>query len=364
MLFISTQYCYSDISKGLVSCIANKVKFDWSGLDGDLFRNLTCIPSVCALISGRLNAKNDQPYKAIVFRRPTTTKYNADGRHRLSYLAALVHPEYNRQITPSLRYMTLGSYKFTSGNKRLTIWYNIPKNIKKDSAVVFVMHGVKRNGKDYRNDWIKYSNDKKFILLVPEFSNKEFPESSNYNLANIANSNGKINPRKDWHFDIIEEVFKDIKLKLKLETKKYYLYGHSAGAQFVHRFVMFYPDSSLKLAISANAGWYTFPDSSINFPYGLHGLNFKKDDFKQIFSEKMIILLGKKDTDPNHKYLRKTKEATEQGKHRFERGNNYFKFARNISSKRKLEFNWKIKHIDGVGHSNSGMSKEAIKLIR
>ena len=86
----------------LVSCIANKVKFDWSGLDGELFRNLTCIPSVCALISGRLYAKRDQPYKAMVSRHPTTTKYDADDQHRLSYLAALVHPEYNRQITPFL----------------------------------------------------------------------------------------------------------------------------------------------------------------------------------------------------------------------------------------------------------------------
>jgi len=41
----------------LVSCIANRVKFDWSGLDGELFRNFTCIPSVFALISGRLNAQ-------------------------------------------------------------------------------------------------------------------------------------------------------------------------------------------------------------------------------------------------------------------------------------------------------------------
>ena len=91
----------------IVSCIANKVKFNWSGLDGELFRNLTCIPSVCVLISGRLYAKRDQPYKAMVFRRPTTTKYNADVQHLLSYLAVLVHPEYNRQITPYLRYMTL-----------------------------------------------------------------------------------------------------------------------------------------------------------------------------------------------------------------------------------------------------------------
>ena len=96
----------------LVSCIANKVKFDWSGLDGELFRNLTCIPSVYALISGRLYAKRNQPYKAMVFRRPTTTKYTADDQYRLSYFAAIVHPECHRQITPYLRYRTLNFNTF------------------------------------------------------------------------------------------------------------------------------------------------------------------------------------------------------------------------------------------------------------
>ena len=62
----------------LVSCIANKIKFDWSGLDEELFRNLTCIPSVCMLISERFYAKRDQPYKAMVFRHPSIAKYNAD----------------------------------------------------------------------------------------------------------------------------------------------------------------------------------------------------------------------------------------------------------------------------------------------
>jgi len=89
-----------------VSCITNKVKFDWSGLDGKLMRKRMCIPSVCTSISERLSAKRDQPYKAMVFRRPITTKYNADDQHHLSYLAAVVHPEYNRQITPYLRYRT------------------------------------------------------------------------------------------------------------------------------------------------------------------------------------------------------------------------------------------------------------------
>jgi len=95
------------ITKQLVSCIVNMVKFDWSSLDGELIRNLTCIPSVCAWISGQFYAKRDQPYKAMVFRASTTTKYNADDQHRLSYPAALVHPGYHRQITPYLRYRTL-----------------------------------------------------------------------------------------------------------------------------------------------------------------------------------------------------------------------------------------------------------------
>jgi len=100
--FIAPHY-----KRAQVSCIANKVKFDWSGLDGELFRNHKFIPNVWALISERLCAKRDQPYMAIAFRSTTTTKYNADDRHRLLHFAAPEHPKYNRQITPYLQYGTL-----------------------------------------------------------------------------------------------------------------------------------------------------------------------------------------------------------------------------------------------------------------
>ena len=47
------------------------------------------------------------------------------------------------------------------------------------------------------------------------------------------------------------------------------MFGHSAGAQFVHRFVMFAPGPNLRTAISANAGWYTTLEENVAFPYGL-----------------------------------------------------------------------------------------------
>ena len=258
----------------------------------------------------------------------------------------------------------MNSYQLNNTNKKITVWYNLPKGYRSTSKVLFVMHGVKRNGKEYLEDWLKYSNKKKVILIVPEFSNKEFPGSANYNLANIADPNNNINPTEKWHFSIIESVFQDFKKQAKLKTPEYYLYGHSAGAQFAHRFAMFYPESSLKLAISANAGWYTFPDQNISFPYGIKELNYNSKQTNSIFEKKLIILLGTSDTDPKHKYLRNTPETTEQGKHRFERGQNFYKSSKSIAKNISSKFNWSVVHAKRVGHSNSGMLEHAIKLIR
>lgn len=256
-----------------------------------------------------------------------------------------------------------GSYNFNSGSKNITIWHNIPQSLHSNTDIVFVMHGVKRNGKDYCASWTEFSNRKNFILIVPEFSAANFPGSSQYNLANIIDSSGNYSKKENWHFHIIEDIFIDLKKKLNLNTKDYYLYGHSAGAQFVHRFVLFYPESSLKLAISANAGWYTFPDNSIDFPYGLNGVNLSVEQLKQAFSKRMIVLLGEKDTDTNHKHLRKTPEAETQGKNRLERGNNFFRSAQKMASQNNLPLNWEAKYVDGIGHSNSGMAKKAISFI-
>lgn len=258
---------------------------------------------------------------------------------------------------------TVKHFNFTSQQKKLKVWYAAPEKLTNETRLLFVMHGVKRNGEDYCRAWLPYAKSKNLMIVVPEFSNEQFPGSSKYNLANMSKSSKEFNKPDSWHFGIIEELFSATKEKLNLTFPKYNIYGHSAGAQFVHRFVMFGSSPNLDLAISANAGWYTFPNTTIDFPYGIKGLDNAQQFTKRAFAKKMTILLGDEDTDPNHKYLRKAKEAMAQGKHRFSRGNTFFQYAQTLAKTRGFPFAWKVQIAKGVDHSNTGMAKHAAELL-
>jgi poly(3-hydroxybutyrate) depolymerase len=61
------------------------------------------------------------------------------------------------------------SFVFPHSGKNITVWYYNP-GITPTTPVVFVMHGVKRNGQKYRDSWVEYAQKRRFLVLVPEFS--------------------------------------------------------------------------------------------------------------------------------------------------------------------------------------------------
>lgn len=257
-----------------------------------------------------------------------------------------------------------GRFIFLHQGKEIPVWYYNPSSVPKNNIpIVFVMHGVKRNAETYRDDWVQYAREKNFLLIVPEFSSRNYP-GEKYNTGNMIGANGEIGAKETWLFQVIEKIFHKIQLEKGIKTEKYYLYGHSAGAQFVHRFTQFFPEASLELAIAANAGWYTFLDNTVAFPYGIKDLMLSKQELNTIFSKKLIVLLGDKDTNSLDASLRKTYEANIQGIHRFERGNTYFNNAQKLSQQLGDTFNWKMVHVKGVAHSNTGMAEEASQFIK
>lgn len=259
----------------------------------------------------------------------------------------------------------LGKFEFLAEtNKKINVWYYRPNNHQNITKVLFVMHGTKRNAIDYRNQWINHADTTGTLILSPEFSKDLFPGVNSYHLGNIVNKDHQTHPKSQWTYAIIDMIFEYVKHIEKSDIKTFDIYGHSAGAQFVHRMVLFSSQSKIGTAIAANAGWYTITSEKFDFPYGLKKSPTSEVLLKNSLSKHLIILLGENDTNQNHKYLRKTGEAKAQGKHRLARGRFFFKQALKLAKEINSDFNWKIEIVDDTGHSNTKMSLAAANLLK
>ncbi len=245
----------------------------------------------------------------------------------------------------------------------LPVYYQLPERVTADTPVVFVMHGVKRDADRYRDEWADLARRHGFIAVVPQFSRADFPGSRGYNTGYFTEEDGTPRPRALWSFAAIEPLFDDVRDRFGTGVTRYTIYGHSAGAQFVHRYVLFMPDARIEQAIAANAGWYTMPDRAIAFPYGLAETPVDAGALKAALGKPLTVLLGTADTDRSDSDLRKTPEADAQGPHRFARGQQFFARGKAAAAALEAPFGWSLRTVPEVGHSNGKMAKAAAPLI-
>lgn len=243
----------------------------------------------------------------------------------------------------------------STSKKNLKIFYHIPEKSNNNSPIVFVFHGGGRNAKDYRDAMIAKSNEYNFIIVVPEFSNVNFPGGDGYNLGNVFvdgdnPSTGSLNTENEWAFSLIEPVFAFFKEKTGNTSQKYHIIGHSAGAQFLHRFAMFKPDASFDKAIISAAGWYTVPNLNIDFPYGLQKSPLESINLSTFLSKNIKIIVGELDNNPNAGGLRRNSFADAQGINRFQRAYHFFNESKEFASKNNTTFNWNIQTNFGLNH--------------
>ena len=264
--------------------------------------------------------------------------------------------------------IALGAGQFTfsrhdgTADRAINVWTYRPKELAAETPLLFVMHGVERNGERYRNEWQPYAERGQALLLVPEFSAERFPGSWNYSAPRQTNSDPS-DGATPFAFAAIEQIFDQVIKANKLTASDYRMYGHSAGAQFVHRFILSNPQARAKVAVAANAGWYMMPEFEGNFPYGLKGSGLSAESLKGALAKKLVILLGEKDTDPNHPQLSRTAQAQRQGANRFERGLTFFRTGERQAGELNVPFNWQLRTVPNVAHSNAGMAGAAAPLL-
>lgn len=247
-------------------------------------------------------------------------------------------------------------------SKPITIWTYRPKTFSSESKILFIMHGMERQPRRYLDPWFAHAERVRSLLLAPEFSSAHFPGGRNYNLGGMRRDS-KSEPLQETGFSTIDRIFDRMIQITGNKSGGYLIYGHSAGAQFVHRLLLFHPEAHIDLAVAANAGWYTMPDFDLRFPYGLKDSGLSAGALGRVLGKNLVVLLGEKDTDTNHATLSRTAGAMAQGRQRFERGQNFFRAGKKQAEELRVPFGWLLKTVPEAGHDNAPMSQAAASLL-
>ncbi|CAH0268378.1 PHB depolymerase family esterase [Roseomonas sp. CECT 9278] len=245
----------------------------------------------------------------------------------------------------------------------MPVWFHRPAAWTPGGKVGVILHGLQRDADRYRDEWRPLADRHGFLLLVPEFGREKFPGTRWYNFGNLQDDTGRATAPEAWSFHALDRVVAAAQQAAGSTRPGYVLYGHSAGAQFVHRFLLLTGAPRAEAVVIANSGSYTLPRFDRPFVEGLGGTAADAGVLRAVFARPVILQLGEADTDPNHASLPRQPWAVAQGSHRFARGWHFFDTARRAAAEAGAPFAWRVVTVPGVGHSNAGMAEAAAPLL-
>ena len=251
----------------------------------------------------------------------------------------------------------------TPGGVHQRVYLARPSKLGADRPIVFLMHGEGRNAAELRNRWYGLAVEHDFLLVVPEFNERDFPGVQGYEFGNVYGPKGGARDPSRWAFSAIEPLFDELRQRYGMTAATYGLFGEAAGAGFVHRFVYHVPDARVTRAVAANAGWYTMPEFGTPFPYGLRDSTLGPKKFRLALQRPLIILLSEGATATEGDDFRQTPEAMAQGASRFARGRAFFEAGQAAAARLGLALGWQTDTVSGSGLDDEKLLEVAIPYL-
>lgn len=211
------------------------------------------------------------------------------------------------------------------------------------NAPIFVaVHGLACNPHELARVFSTYCETAGVVMIAPIFTTAQHADYQRL---------GRVG--RGTRADItLERCVAEVVALTNANAGQLHLFGYSGGAQFVHRYLMAHPHR-VAGAVAASAGWYTFPDPKVRFPYGvrqqrlLPGVSFNPEEFLRV---PISVLVGRDDVSEEH--LRSTDRVNQQqGRTRVERARNWVAAMRAAATAFGYEARVSYVEVPGIDHS-------------
>jgi pimeloyl-ACP methyl ester carboxylesterase len=191
-------------------------------------------------------------------------------------------------------------------------WLALPKHPDPSAIPLVAVHGIQRGARSQAALFAEEAAKAGRVVIAPCFSSKRFPGYQRVIMPQRADL-------------ALLELLDRIGREGMCDTSRVALFGYSGGAQFAHRFALFYPHRIASLSV-LSAGWYTFPDDA-PYPYGLASpkrretpwLSSMASGLDRFLELPITALVGALDCTPDSNTRSNRRVDSQQGTHRLER---------------------------------------------
>ena len=218
----------------------------------------------------------------------------------------------------------------------------LPVAERAEPRILLAVHGINRNAIEQAKSFAEICERQNVVLVVPVF---EPDLHSDY--QRLGRQGRGV--RADL---ALNRCLDEVALLTGADVSQFAMFGFSGGAQFVHRYAMAHPHR-VKHAVLAAAGWYTFPDNTQRFPYGIRTtkrlprVNFDPEQFLHIGFD---VIVGEDDTGTTN--VRRTERTIrQQGTTRVERAERWVAAMKAATVAFGLEPNVSLTKVSNADHS-------------
>jgi hypothetical protein len=244
------------------------------------------------------------------------------------------------------------------GDVRLTLYRHHPA--RSPQGVMLMFHGNSGNAEALRDFAIPLSERLGLIVVAPLFDRKRFPPVA-YQRGHVTDGRGRPRDPTGWTTRLVPALLDWAQQGRGLP---YWLWGFSAGAQFLSRVAAFQP-------LPREPERYVIVSPSVHVqpligrwpqgeaaPYGLGGL-FETEEERQVqrryLGRPLTLCVGAEDDEATDPTLGRNRAARRQGPDRLSRAARTFDLGAMTALRLGCDFGWQLKIVPGIGHSARDM---------